>query len=136
MIGVASAGGDLLTVTSLFINCVQLLSEVKKSSRKAEIVVHHGADKIPVPLDSDQALLERLLRERLPEKLDPAQITINHRSPADAVRFLADAWKGAQTHGELLQLFAVDAALFRAYPEISMELFRGFEWVDAALVRD
>lgn len=79
LIAVAGTGEDLLTVTSLIVAFIQLLSEVRKSSEKAKIVVieiHHRADKIPVPLDSDQALLERLLRERLPEKLDPAQTTI------------------------------------------------------------
>ncbi|MCS7289889.1 MAG: hypothetical protein NZ699_12230 [Roseiflexus sp.] len=47
----------------------------------------------------------------------------------------ADAWRRAQTCDEVLQWFAVDTALLRAYREIGMDLVRGFQWVDAALAR-
>ncbi|MDW8234195.1 MAG: hypothetical protein RMJ54_15545 [Roseiflexaceae bacterium] len=51
------------------------------------------------------------------------------------MRLLAESWRQAQTRDELLQLFAIDAALLRAYPEIGMGFVEGFQWVDAALAR-
>ncbi len=43
---------------------------------------------------------------------------------------LASAWAQAQTIGELNRLFAVDAALLRAYPTLRENLLAAFDWVE------
>ena len=50
-----------------------------------------------------------------------------------AVSLLLEIWRRAQTHDELLRLFAVDAELLRVYPELGVQFAERFAWVDAQL---
>jgi len=50
---------------------------------------------------------------------------------ATAIRI--DLWRRAQTRDELLSLFAIDAAILRAYPELGQAFLDSFAWVDAQL---
>ncbi|NTU79091.1 MAG: hypothetical protein HGA45_06770 [Chloroflexales bacterium] len=45
-----------------------------------------------------------------------------------ATTLLTDLW-----HDELLRLFAIGAALLRAYPELGQAFLDSFAWVDAQL---
>lgn len=54
---------------------------------------------------------------------------------AEAVSLLAEAWQQAQTRNELLGLFAVEAGLIRAYPEIGAGFVQAFAWVEEAMRR-
>ncbi|OAN43807.1 hypothetical protein A6A03_17725 [Chloroflexus islandicus] len=64
-----------------------------------------------------------------------AQALINANRIAEAVPLLAEAWQQAQTRDELLGLFAVEAGLIRAYPEIGAGFVQAFAWVEEALRR-
>jgi hypothetical protein len=46
------------------------------------------------------------------------------------VSLLAEAWQQAQTHDELLRLFASATGLIRAYPEIGAGFVQAFAWVE------
>ena len=50
-----------------------------------------------------------------------------------SICMLSDLWCRAQTRDELLSLFDIDAALFRAYPELGQAFLDSFAWVDAQL---
>ncbi|MCS6839766.1 MAG: hypothetical protein NZ701_03180 [Roseiflexus sp.] len=84
LVAAAGAAQPLLPLASLILSVVQLINEVKKSTSSKPpdrqppvvVVIRYSDAETAVPPDSDQALLERLLRERLPVELDPAQTTI------------------------------------------------------------
>ncbi|MDZ7371945.1 MAG: ATP-binding protein [candidate division KSB1 bacterium] len=64
-----------------------------------------------------------------------AQALTNANRIAEAVALLAETWQQAQTRDELLRLFAVEAELIRAYPEIGAGFVRAFAWVEEAMRR-
>lgn len=81
---VASAAQPLIPLATLALTLTQVLKEVKnilKSDKSTStsstppppivVVVTCGDTTFTPPPDSDQALLEQLLRERLPDQLDP-----------------------------------------------------------------
>lgn len=61
---------------------MQLLNELKKLTAKPDspkptvIIINYNAGQTAIPVDSDKALLAQLLRKRLPERIDPAQTSI------------------------------------------------------------
>jgi len=102
MVSAASAAQPLMPLAQLALVLVQLLNEVRKSTAKSQpdrqpptiIIIRHDPPQTPdshetsetagpdrqqqvtIPPDSDQALLEQLLSEHLPEQVDPSRITV------------------------------------------------------------
>ncbi|WP_298815225.1 hypothetical protein [Chloroflexus sp.] len=81
LVTASTVAQSLLPLASFSLVVVQLLNELKKltaqsDSARPQVIVIYDTSKTPVPIESDQALLERLLREHLPEQIDPAQASI------------------------------------------------------------
>lgn len=82
LVTAAGAAQTLLPLVTFSAALVQLLNELKKltakpdSPRPTVIIINYNAEKTAVPIDSDEELLAKLLRERLPERIDPAQTGI------------------------------------------------------------
>ncbi|ACL23644.1 hypothetical protein [Chloroflexus aggregans] len=82
LVTAADAAQTLLPLVTFSAAVVQLLNELKKLTAKPDspkptvIIINYNAGQTAIPADSDEALLTQLLRERLPERIDPAQTSI------------------------------------------------------------
>lgn len=79
------AAQSLLPFATLALTVAQLLNEIRKLKREANhpaslppivVVVTYDNSTCTLPPDSDQALLERLLSEALPDPIDPDRLRI------------------------------------------------------------
>lgn len=85
LVETTQAAQPLLPLATLALTIAQLLNEVRKLKRETDrsagsppvvVVVSYGDHARVIPPDSDQALLEQLLSETLPDPIEPASLRI------------------------------------------------------------
>lgn len=82
LVTAADAAQTLLPLVTFSAAVVQLLNELKKLTAKPDspkptvIIINYNTGQTAIPADSDEALLAQLLRERLPERIDQTQTSI------------------------------------------------------------